>query len=201
MSKKPDDKNEDFDLPMDDFEANGDEIESIGDEEPTPIKKEACANVSEDQLKELEKYKSDYLYLKAEFDNFKRRSIKERSDLIKYGSEPFVMELLSVLDVFDMALENDVTAENIDSFKQGMEMTQVQMKQSLEKFNILEIGKTGDTFDPNIHEALSNEPTAEVSEGCISRVFKKGYKFHDRVIRPAQVVVATKPQESSGEGE
>ena len=76
-----------------------------------------------------------------------------------------------------------------------LNMTHKQLIQALGKFNIVEQGKVGDKFDPGIHEALSSEPTDKVEEGSISQVFKKGYKFHDRIIRPAQVVVAVKPSE------
>ena len=144
---------------------------------------------------ELEKLKKDYLYLRADFDNFKKAAIKERSELIKFGSERLVMELLSVVDNFDKALETQLTSDNIEGFRKGIEMIWVDLTSSLSKFGVVPIDVKGNAFDPTMHEALSTEPTTEVPEGHISQVFKKAYKMHDKVIRPAQVVIATKPSE------
>lgn len=199
MSDKGKENENVTDLPIDDFNADGTEISAVGEDNIEESEKSEAKTVSSEELASLEKFKNDFLYLKAEFDNYKRRSIKERSDLIKYGSEPLVSEILNVLDVFDMALSQEVTPENIDGFKEGMDMTYKQFHQSLEKFNIVEIGKVGDEFDPNKHEALTQEPSADVGDGCVLRIFKKGYRFHDKIIRPAQVVVATKPAETSSD--
>ncbi len=144
---------------------------------------------------ELKKFKHDYLYLRAEFDNYKRRSTKERAELIKFGSEPLAKEILNILDVFELALSSEVTPENIDSFKKGMDMTYGQLQQSLERFNITKFGSLGDKFDPQLHEALSSLPSSDFEPEHICQVFKNGFKFHDKVIRPAQVVVASAPTE------
>lgn len=143
---------------------------------------------------ELEKTKKDYLYLLAEFENYKKHVIKERSDMRKYGSERLIVELLSVLDVFDTALRMDVTAENIDGFRKGVEMTATEFRAALQRFGVEELPAEGKPFDPNMHEAISSEATDKFPEGHVSKVFKKPFKLHDRVIRPGQVVVATKPK-------
>ena len=141
---------------------------------------------------EADKYKSDLLYLKAEFDNYKRQSIKERSDLSKYGAERFVKDLLPILDNFERALSMKVTAENFPSFVKGIEMTSTETKALLIKHSIVEVLSEGQPFDPSIHEALSAEATDKVPPGYITRVFQKPYKFHEKVIRTGQVVVAQK---------
>ena len=146
--------------------------------------------LSEEALKELQSYKNQYLYLKAEFDNYRKRSLKERSDLIKYGSQQLAMEILNVLDVFEMALSGKANAENVESFKQGFEMTYHQLKQGLEKFDIMEFGQAGEDFNPSLHDAVSSEVSSQFAPGKITQIFKKGYKFHDKIIRAAQVVVA-----------
>ena len=141
---------------------------------------------------EAEKYKNDLLYLKAEFDNYKRQSIKERSDLQKYGAERFVKDLLPILDNFERALIMKVTAENFASFVKGIEMTSSEIKSLLGKHAIVEVPAEGQPFDPSIHESLSAEATDKVPPGYIARVFQKPYKFHEKVIRTGQVVVAQK---------
>lgn len=147
-----------------------------------------------DELKaQVEKYKNDYLYLRAEFDNYRRNVVKERSDLIKYGNERLLVDVLGVLDNFERALEFKVTPENLANFVKGMEMTQSELKSVLQKFGVTEVASQGQPFDPSIHEALSSEETDAVPAGSISRVFKKPYKLHDKVIRPGQVVVAKEP--------
>ncbi len=154
------------------------------------------------QSQELEKAKNDYLYLRAEFDNFRKNTIKERSDLIKYGAERFVTQILDVVDSFDLALKLEVTKDNFMDFKKGIEMTSQVFKSSLSSMGLTEIDPTGLAFDPSQHMALSSEETDEMGEGHVLRVFKKLIKLHDKVIRPAQVVVAkarsAEADESSG---
>ncbi|QLY25438.1 nucleotide exchange factor GrpE [Bdellovibrio sp. KM01] len=143
---------------------------------------------------QAEKYKNDFLYLRAEFENYKRNAIKERSELMKYGGERFIRDLLDIVDNFDRALQVNVTSENINTFKQGVEMTASELRNLLVKHSVTEIPSEGVAFDPSIHEALSAEATDKVAPGHVARVFKKPYKLHDKVIRTGQVVVAKKPE-------
>jgi molecular chaperone GrpE len=139
---------------------------------------------------EVEKFKKDYLYLLAEFENHKKHMIKERSELRKFGAERLIVDLLGVLDIFDTALGSEMTAENIGNFRKGIEMTASELRSVLQRHGVEEIPAEGKPFDPAIHEALSSEETDSVAIGHITRVFKKPFKLHDRVIRPGQVVVA-----------
>jgi len=143
---------------------------------------------------QADKFKNEYLYLRAEFENYKRNAIKERADLLKYGPERLVRDLLEVADNFERALSTQVTPETLGTFKQGVEMTASDLKNLLQRHHVVEVPTEGAAFDPAIHEALSSEPTDRVAPGHISKVFKKAYKLHDKVIRPAQVVVAKKPE-------
>lgn len=145
---------------------------------------------------ECEKHKNDYLYLRAEFENYKRNVIKERQELLRFGSERLIVEILNVLDNFERALENKVTPENLNTFIKGVEMTHSELKSALGKFGVTEIPSLGQPFDPNLHEALSSEGSASIKPGHISRVFKKPYKLHDKVIRPGQVIVAKEQVEN-----
>lgn len=145
-------------------------------------------------IEEAAKWKNDFLYLKAEFENYKRNALKERSDLLKFGSERIARDLLEVVDNFDRALEVGVTPETAQTFKVGMEMTAKELKDMLSRHGIQEIPSAGQMFNPQHHEAISSEPTTEFPDGHVARVFKKPYKLHDKIIRMGQVVVATTPQ-------
>jgi molecular chaperone GrpE len=148
---------------------------------------------------EAEKFKNEYLYLLAEFDNYKKNVIKERSDLRKYGSERLIVEVLGGLDLLDRALEAQVNAENIESFRKGIELTSSQLKSSLQKFGVEELPAQGAQFDPSMHEALSSEESSTIAAGFISQVFRKPYKLYERVVRPGQVVVARAPSQNKPE--
>lgn len=138
---------------------------------------------------EAEKFKNDFLYLRAEFENYKKQVAKERSDLRKYGAERLIVDLLGVLDIFELALSTEVTPENVANFRKGVEMTANELKNVLQRHGVTEVSEN-QKFDPAVHEALSSEETNEVPPGTILKVFKKPYKLHDRLIRPGQVIVA-----------
>jgi molecular chaperone GrpE len=142
---------------------------------------------------ELEKAKSDYLYLLADFDNYRKNAIKERSDLSKFGSERFVRDFLNVFDDFERALDANTTTENFKSFRSGVELIAKELKSLLQRFGVEELKAIGEPFDPSKHEALSSEPSNEIPVGHVVRVFKKAYKMHDKLIRPAQVTVSIEP--------
>jgi molecular chaperone GrpE len=156
---------------------------------PRRLSEETAAPLDEAKA-EAEKFKNEYLYLRAEFENFKKQTIKERSDLRKYGSERLAADLLNVLDIFETALSTEVTAETVQNFRKGIEMTATELRSVLNRHGVSEIPSKGQVFDPALHEALSSEETNESAPGTITQVFKKAYKLHDRVIRPGQVVVA-----------
>ncbi len=138
---------------------------------------------------ELDKAKKDYLYLLAEFDNFRKNAIKERSEMVKYGSEKFIREFLNVFDNFERALDASDAADS-SAFREGVQMIATELRHLLQKFGVEEVKAEGETFDPSKHEALSSEPRSDVEPGKVVRVFKKAYKLHDKLLRPAQVVVS-----------
>lgn len=158
-------------------------------------KAEASFDVSAEIQKlqeQAEKYKNDFLYARAEFDNYRKNMIKERSDLIKYGCERLANDILGVVDNFERALQTTVTIENFPQFRQGVELIAAELKNALEKNGIKELPSEGVDFDPNIHEALASEVTDQMEPGKVLRVFQKAYQLHDRLLRPARVVVAKK---------
>lgn len=140
---------------------------------------------------ELDKAKKDYLYLAADFDNYRKNAIKERADLTKFGSERFIREFLTVYDNFERALESEVTQDNLERFKEGLKMMAGEFKALLERSGVKEIAAVGEPFDPSKYEALSAEPRTDMPPNHIATVFKKAYTLHDKLIRPGQVTVST----------
>ena len=128
-----------------------------------------------------------YLRLMADFQNYKKRVEKEKSDLYSYANEKLITEMLDVLDNFERALEQDAGG---DSFKEGMEMIFKQLGGVLEKSGLAEIVALGEEFDPNFHNAVMTEETEEYESGTVSGVMQKGYTLNGKVIRPAMVKVA-----------
>lgn len=138
---------------------------------------------------EPEKEESDarYLRLMADFQNYKKRVEKEKKDLYSYANEKIIIELLSVLDNFERALEQETEG---DGFKEGMEMIFKQLGDVLEKSGLAEIAALGENFDPNFHNAVMTEETEEYESGKVSGVMQKGYTLNGKVIRPSMVKVA-----------
>ncbi|MCB0394379.1 MAG: nucleotide exchange factor GrpE [Bdellovibrionales bacterium] len=148
---------------------------------------------------ELDKMKNEYLYLQAEFDNHKKRTIKERSDLIKYGAERVFAELLEVTDNFERALAHDLSSENVQSFVDGIKMIHGALMELLKKFGVEELPAEGENFNPLHHEALGADPRSDVPPGQIVKALKKPYRLHDKIIRPGQVIVSTEKPEKKEE--
>lgn len=156
----------------------------------------AKVDPTEELQQQVDKWKNDYLYLRAEFETYKRNAIKERSEISKYGSERIVTDILTVVDNFDRALATKVTPETLEVYSQGVKMTAAELKSVLSRFGVNEIKCEGQPFDPNLHEALGTEESSTVAEGHILKVFRSAYKLHDRLIRPAQVIVAKAPAQT-----
>ena len=162
-----------------------------------PVEKKSDLQLAQE---DSAKWKNEYLYLRAEFENYKKNAIKERSDLLKFGAERIARDVLEVMDNFERALEIKITPETLQSFKTGVELTAKELKEALSKHGIQEVPSHAQPFNPLHHEAISSEATATVPVGHVSRVFKKPYKLHDKIIRMGQVVVATEAK-SNPKGE
>lgn len=161
---------------------------------------EAPAQDPSQELKaHIDKLQSDMLYLKADFENYKKRMIKERSDVMKYGSESLIVSLLDLLDNFERAMSIEITPENLQSFSDGVKMISSEFKNVLGRFGVTEVKALGENFDPSVHEAMGTEPTDEFKPGYISKVFTKPYKLHDRLIRPGKVVIAQEAPKKTDE--
>jgi molecular chaperone GrpE len=136
-----------------------------------------------------------YVRLTADFDNFKKRAAREKQEAIKFANESLLEKLVPVIDNFDMALmaANNAQGGSTDSLKTGVNMIFSQLKSVMTEAGLEEIDAAGKKFDPNWHEAVSQQESKEVKEGDVLQQLRKGYKLRDRLIRPATVVVAKKP--------
>jgi molecular chaperone GrpE len=131
----------------------------------------------------------------ADFDNFRKRATREKQDAIRYANESILEKLMPVLDNFEMALAASQAGptESPQSLQAGVNMILQQLKRALADAGLEEVDATGKLFDPNFHEAVSQQPTTEVPDGHVLRQLRKGYKLHERLLRPASVIVATHP--------
>ncbi len=135
----------------------------------------------------LEEAKAGVLYAKAEGENIRRRAFEDIDKARKFALEKFSGELLAVKDSLDAALA--VGNADVESYKNGVELTSKQLSQVFEKFNIAEVNPVGEKFDPNKHQAISMlENSGEPN--TVTSVLQKGYTLNDRVLRPALVMVA-----------
>ena len=156
---------------------------------------EETAEAGEDKAAEEEKKAEEqeserYMRLMAEFQNFKRRAAREKSDIHAYANEKIIGELLPVLDNFERAL--DTKSEDVEGYAKGMELIFTQLRTALEHAGLAEIPAMGEEFDPNVHNAVMTEDSDEHEDNHISKVLQKGYKLNDKVIRPSMVAVVRK---------
>jgi molecular chaperone GrpE len=139
------------------------------------------------QVKEKE---NKYLYLYAEFENYKKRAIKERSDLIKFGWEKVARDLLQTVDNLERALAHTPVGTD-KNLVDGLQMVLTQFKSTLQKQGVETIKSLHQPFNPEFHEAIGQEASAEYPSGAIVREEMPGYTLHGRLLRPARVVIST----------
>jgi molecular chaperone GrpE len=160
------------------------------------------ATLTPEQFKELKERaaKADdnwdrLLRTTADFDNFKKRAVREKQDAIKFANEGLLEKLVPVLDSLDMALTatQGSQGEGGQSLQTGFSMIGQQLKKALADAGLEEVDATGKPFDPNLHEAVSQKETAEVPEGQVVQQLRKGYKLRERLLRPATVIVSKHP--------
>ena len=135
----------------------------------------------------------------ADFENFKKRAARERIETAQSAAAALVEKLLPVLDHFEMAQAATQNAgdDKLTPLQSGVAMIQQQLKTVLAESGLEEIDAAGKPFDPALHEAVSQQESSEVPEGRVLQQLRKGYKFRERLLRPATVVVAKKPAAKS----
>jgi len=131
----------------------------------------------------------------ADFDNYKKRAAREKQEAIRFANENLLEKLVPVLDSFDMALSAAQTASGDlgQSLKTGIGMVHQQLKTALMEAGLEEVDATGKAFDPNLHEAVSQQETTQVPEGQVIQQLRRGYKLRERLLRPASVIVSKHP--------
>lgn len=165
-------------------------------EEETGVDEIAIKDAKIKELEaEIEEQKANYLRKHADFENFRRRLIKEKSDSIKHANESLISDLIEVIDNFDRALLSANDSEDFKSFKEGIEMIEKQFKGMLSSnWGLSRIESVGKEFDPQIHEAMFMEDAEDVEVPTVSEEFQSGYMLHDKVLRAPKVKVK-KPAE------
>lgn len=158
------------------------------DTDDEPVNAEETPEQSPEQL--LEQKQHDYLLLMADFDNYRKRTLQEKAELIKNGSARAMEQLLPVVDDFERALEAIAKGGDIDSLKEGVELIYNKFVKYLKQQNVEPIESTGEMFDTDVHEAVTTFPVEdETKKGRVIDTVMKGYKINDKVLRHAKVVV------------
>ena len=177
--------------------------ENTAAEENTEAEAEAETDTSTEEVSNQEtnpwqeKYEAlnnQYIRLAADFDNFRKRQESERESLLKYGAENTVKKLIEVIDNFDRGAKALESIDDCEKAKECFNMAYKNFNDALNKIGLETIKAEGEIFDPNIHEAVMQTPTADKPEHTIIAELQKGYKLGDKVLRPALVNVATAEQ-------
>lgn len=151
---------------------------------------EAVEAEAENLREELAKEKENYLFLRAEFDNFRKRTLKEKGELVKSASSKVIEGLLPIVDDFERGIDANKGVEDAEAIKQGMELIYNKLVSYLERNGLKPIESTGKPFDPDMHEAIAMVPAStEEQKGQVIDTPTKGYTLNDKVLRHAKVVV------------
>lgn len=167
-----------------------DETEVDTEAEATPSIEELTLQLAEARKKAESNWES-LLRKQADYDNLKKRTVRDINNARQFALKNFATELLAVKDSMELGIEAANKAEtSIDSIKEGMALTLKMLTDTLVKFNINEINPSNEKFDPQWHEAMAMQPVPNVEDGTVLQVHQKGYKLNDRLLRPARVIVA-----------
>ena len=176
--------------------------EDLGNGEVVAEAEEQQETEAEALQREMGETRDQLMRVAAEFDNFKKRMEREKSKLLKYAGENILRDLLATLDNLDRAVEQGNAAavddtKKLESMLQGVELTRKGLVATLERYGVEPLIAVGLTFNPDEHDALTMEASEEVPANHVLREFAKGYRFKDRVLRHAQVVVSSGPAKVS----
>lgn len=171
-------------------EVEGVQVADNLEEEGAETELNAAENQIADLAVQLEKEKKEYMYLMAEFDNFRKRTLKEKSELIKNAGENVLKGLLPIVDDFERGLKATEDASDAAAVRDGMVLIYNKLIKYLEQNGVKAIDTAGADFDTNLHEAISVIPVPDDSQkGKVLDTVEKGYSINDKLLRPAKVVV------------
>lgn len=169
-------------------EVSPDQAEAMTDES---AEIESLKDLLQKKSEEVEKEKKEYLFLMAEFDNFRKRTVRERADLIKSASEKVLAGLLPIVDDFERGLDATRDAENAEAVREGMQLIYNKLIKYMADNGVKAIESTGADFDTELHEAVAMVPADDTTpKGKVKDTVSKGYMLNDKVLRHAKVVVA-----------
>lgn len=169
------------------IEAEGPQPDEVEGEEPS-LRSELDLS-----RKEREELFRKLQYLQADFENFRKRSARETETVLRFAHEALVARLLPVLDDFDATL-----AHVGDDASKGVRMVRDNLLKALQEAGLQEIPASGEKFDPYVHECLQQVPDEDLEDGTVKEVVRKGYRFREHVLRPAQVIVVQNRGEPNG---
>ena len=166
--------------------------ENAGEEKETEIsEEEKIAKELEETKQALEDYKDKYLRLSAEFDNYRKRTMKEKAELIKNGGEKAISAILPILDDLERALQNMQKADDVKAMYEGIDLIHQKFLKNLGHEGLEKMNPVGEAFDTDFHEAIALVPAPEEAQkGKVLDCVQTGYKLNDKVIRHAKVAVA-----------
>jgi len=171
-------------------------------EEDSREAREPLAEERDRLLLEKQELEEKFLRLRADFDNFRKRSGKERANLIQYGNEALLRDLLPLIDNLERALDLSGREGDLSLFREGIELVLAEAHKTLVMHGVQAIEASGKEFDPNIHEAVQRVESDRVSPGTVVQEFQKGYLFRETLLRPARVAVSAAPSaEDAGAGD
>ncbi len=142
---------------------------------------------------DLDRFRDLALRSQADFENYKKRSAREKEEAIKYANSSLLERLLAIIDNFELGLAAAKEQGENSPIYSGMVLVQKQLNDLLAENGLQPIEAEGKTFDPNLHEAIAHEPSDQLPEGIVLRQARRGYRLKDRLLRPAKVVVSSGP--------
>ena len=188
-----------------DIEPNIEKVESSNVNESDEMNPDSSDEIILDPLEEVIKEAAHWKDLaarnQAELDNYRKRMAREKSDAIKFANGSLLSELLPVIDSFQMGLTAAINEDPDSIISKGMEMVQKQLEEFFSSQGAVAISSVGKEFDPNLHEAISQESSDKVPNGHIITEIRKGYTLNDRLLRAANVIVSKGPDSADNEND
>src|SRR6266508_3521570 len=142
---------------------------------------------------DLDRFRDLALRSQADFENYKKRCAREKEEAIKYANKSLLEQLVAIIDNFELGLAAAREQGDQSPIYSGMILVQKQLNDLLAENGLQPIEAEGKTFDPNLHEAIAHEPSDQFPEGTVRRQARRGYRFKERLLRPAKVVVSSEP--------
>ena len=130
-----------------------------------------------------------YVRMVAEFENYKKRTAREKTEAIQYGNEALLRDILPLMDSIDRAMAHACASDDFDAFRKGLEMLRQQLACCLDKYGVEQIEALGKDFDPNVHDAMMQVDSGEHEQNKVVGEFEKGYRLKGRLLRPTRVSV------------